>query len=761
MLRASATRPRVLPTVHGARFARLASCLLCLAGIAAVTLGVWRLTRPLDQKGIIQSAAMAALLDIGHSLQTDIVRTVTPAMQRTKKLAADAAVIDALRGGDPRQLTAACNAAILQSTEIDACALFDSSGRIVAINTIFPTGEPIGPERVARVMGMSFDGRDIIQKCLRTTVSQPLLEFQTRCDITPALFDSTGLSVAYSVPIIDPASGLRIGVVSSRMRFDRLTRLISNRQFAGPAGSTEFITDEGKYFSEEINSGQRPPPIPPAQLAGMVAPLSAGRLNYCFTQRDHDYVSLFRMADLSTLGGGGIQVMLVANEDWLASEARQSRASQSGLLIALGVLLVLFAVVVKGVASLRQSERWNRMLIDTALDAVVVVDQDGIVRQWNPQCQETFGFTAAEACGRAIQDLVVPDRLAEKHRAAIKGYLGRGADEPLGRRLEVQAVRKDRAEITVEFVVRPVRVGERRCFCAFVRDVTEQRVAQTQLGQAQKLESIGQMAAGIAHEINTPAQYVGDNTRFVRDGFRGLLALLDRHDVLLRAGEAPRPWAERVREIDALRAEVDLNFLRAEIPKALDQSIEGLESISKIVRAMKEFSHPGGDEKELADLNAAIESTATVCRNRWKYVADLELDLDRGLPGVPVLLGEFNQVVLNLIVNASDAIAERLGGAAGEPKGSIRVTTARVGNAVEIRVHDNGGGIPDHVKARLFEPFFTTKPVGKGTGQGLTISRNSIVKKHGGELFFESAPGSTTFVIRLPMTQPVSDRVAA
>ena len=284
-------------------------------------------------------------------------------------------------------------------------------------------------------------------------------------------------------------------------------------------------------------------------------------------------------------------------------------------------------------------------------------------------------------------------------------------------------------------------------------DITAQKAAEMHRAQAAQLASIGQLAAGIAHEINTPTQYVGDNVRFAQDGFATLAKAMDACDAMLADG-SPRPWSDRRADADRVRQALDLDFIRGEVPQAIAQALEGLERVTLIVSAMKDFSHPGSTNKEPADLNRAILSTVEVCRNRWKYVADLEADLAADLPPVPCLVAEFNQVVLNLIVNAADAIAETMGACGPADKGLIRVVSrpAADGRSVEVTVTDNGPGIPLNVQARLFEPFFTTKPLGKGTGQGLTLSRNVIVDKHGGSLTFRSTPGQgTTFTIRLPL----------
>ncbi len=283
------------------------------------------------------------------------------------------------------------------------------------------------------------------------------------------------------------------------------------------------------------------------------------------------------------------------------------------------------------------------------------------------------------------------------------------------------------------------------------RRIAEQQTLQAQLLHAQKMESIGQLAAGIAHEINTPIQYVGDNTRFVRDTINGVLMFIEDLSSLMPAIKDGHVKPEQIADLEAALHRLDFEFIKEETPQAIEQTLGGVDRVAEIVRAMKEFSHPGGSEKVQADLNRSIESTIAVCRNSWKYVADLETDFEKNLPATPCLVGEFNQVILNLIVNAADAIGEVVG-ERGEGKGRITIRTRRVGEFVEIRVCDTGGGIPEAHRRRIFDPFFTTKEVGKGTGQGLAISHDVIVNKHGGTIDFESETGvGTTFTIRLPL----------
>ncbi|HEY3738335.1 MAG TPA: ATP-binding protein [Bryobacteraceae bacterium] len=287
-----------------------------------------------------------------------------------------------------------------------------------------------------------------------------------------------------------------------------------------------------------------------------------------------------------------------------------------------------------------------------------------------------------------------------------------------------------------------------------VRAEREKDAMEVQLRHAQKLESIGQLAAGIAHEINTPTQYIGDNLHFLRDAFGDVSTVIQTQQRMLPLIETHAELRESAAEIRRAMDAAEVDYLLEEMPKALEQAIDGVGRVSTLVKAMKEFSHPGTKDKVPADLNSAIQSTITVARNEWKYVARLETDFDPNLPAVPCIVNDFNQVMLNLIVNAAHAI----GGAVKDGElGLIKICTRTIGDSVEIRVEDSGTGIPVEVRERIFEPFFTTKDVGKGTGQGLAIAHSVVVDKHGGTLHFETEIGrGTTFVVRLPIASEAS-----
>ena len=283
-------------------------------------------------------------------------------------------------------------------------------------------------------------------------------------------------------------------------------------------------------------------------------------------------------------------------------------------------------------------------------------------------------------------------------------------------------------------------------------DITDRKNLEAQLQQSQKMEAIGQLAAGIAHEINTPTQFVGDNTRFFQDAFKDLIEIIKIYKELIENSKSGSLTDELIQTAKERIEELDLEYLEEEIPVAIRHTLKGVGRIAKIVQAMKIFAHPGGEEKEPADINKEIEKTITISRNEWKYVAELETDFDESLSLVPCFQAELNQVILNLIVNAAHAIAEANKDNPSQ-MGTIRISTRREDNWAKIYISDTGSGIPQEIRHKIFDLFFTTKDPGKGTGQGLAISHSVIVEKHKGTITLESKEGKgTTFIISLPLT---------
>ena len=281
-----------------------------------------------------------------------------------------------------------------------------------------------------------------------------------------------------------------------------------------------------------------------------------------------------------------------------------------------------------------------------------------------------------------------------------------------------------------------------------VEEMQERARVVIELQLAQKLESVGRLAAGIAHEINTPIQYVGDGVYFLRSAYEDFNHLLDGWQNALDAlGDHPAHQALRL-EVAGLTAKHDLDFLRIEIPKAFDRTADGVARVTDIVKAMKEFAHPDANEQSPADLNHAIDTTLLVASNEYKYSAKVRTDFE-DLPEIVCNIGELNQVFLNLIVNAAHAIHDS---GKDADTGEIKISTAVSGDSVVIRIGDNGCGVPPENLSRLYDPFFTTKEVGRGTGQGLAITHSIVVDKHGGTIGVSSTVGTgTEFTLRLPI----------
>jgi len=377
---------------------------------------------------------------------------------------------------------------------------------------------------------------------------------------------------------------------------------------------------------------------------------------------------------------------------------------------------------------------------------------DGRFTYVGPQGAALLGCTPVEWLGPRFWR----ERVHADDRAAMSAAWSAVCESGVASDFECRLRRDDGAYVTVRCIVSSLRAGN--LLRGFMLDVSEQRRLELELNQARKLESVGRLAAGIAHEINTPIQFVSDNLHFVREAVGALMPLLRTHrGNLACAGSGAS--SEEMLAADPAEGGVDICHIEQQVPKALDRSVEGLERVATLVRALNEFSHPAQKTKEPADLNHALSTTITIAHNQYRYVAELKTDFC-DLPVVYCHVSELNQAFLNLIVNAAHAIEAVVKGTGR--KGAIGVTTRRDRDQVVVTVSDTGVGIPEHVQANVFDPFFTTKEVGKGTGQGLAIARNVIVDKHGGSIGFVSEVGvGTTFTVRLPVAPSTVLRAAA
>jgi len=367
----------------------------------------------------------------------------------------------------------------------------------------------------------------------------------------------------------------------------------------------------------------------------------------------------------------------------------------------------------------------------------------------SPQASKLYGYNveALVQGGGFGDNLHRDDR--ERVRAALRELAQ--SQEPRDAELEFRANTPNGAVVDLRAVVSSTgHVGSEPCVLhGFSFDVTTQKRLELELRQAQKLESVGRLAAGVAHEINTPIQFVSDSIHFVREAMNDLVDVAEKYRIACEAALEGILIAEAAAMARRAEERADLPYLLENVPKALDRALEGLDRVTTIVRSMKEFAHPDSKEMAFADLNQAIRSTLVIAKNEYKYVAELELDLGE-LPPVKCYLGDLNQAVLNIVVNGAHAIADVVGDT-GE-RGRLVVRTRPDGDWVEIAISDSGTGIPLEVQGSIFDPFFTTKEVGKGTGQGLAIARSVVREKHGGDLTFDTAPGQgTTFRIRLPL----------
>lgn len=382
-------------------------------------------------------------------------------------------------------------------------------------------------------------------------------------------------------------------------------------------------------------------------------------------------------------------------------------------------------------------------LVKTAAvdDLVGRITTDGRIVQISASTREVLGLPPAQLVGRNIGELVHP---------ADRGLLPMDADLlPVAATDDHMILRLRHRQghwVWLDTVVAFVRAGNGQDteISLTCRDATGEKSYDPHGDQESKLEALGRLSAGLAHEINSPIQFVGDNARFLAAAYEDLIRIVLFYRALLDS-DAPIGWDERLARMQVAEEGIEFDYLQKEIPSAVAQTLGGIERVSTIVRAMKTFSHPGNKEQVPADLNEALEATITVTRHQVSSVADLDVDL-APLPPVRCNIADLNQVFLNLIVNGADAIAET-----GAP-GVIRVSTRVDGDHVLVTIADTGTGIPHDVRKRMFDPFFTTKDVGRGSGQGLPLVRAVVHEGHGGVLTVDSAVGSgSTFTIRLPI----------
>ena len=430
--------------------------------------------------------------------------------------------------------------------------------------------------------------------------------------------------------------------------------------------------------------------------------------------------------------------------------------SNSPLLDAAGKIYASVHVA-RDITDLKQAERkakeqldFVQLMVETVPNPIFVKNRQGVYTGCNQAFCDFWGLKREEIVGKTIYE-VAPKDLAGLYHAQDMELL-----EKPGVQIYESKVRSAQGEIRdVIYYKAPYfdSRGRPAGIVGVIVDITERKQMEEQMLRSQKLEAIGQLAAGIAHEINTPTQFIQTNLEYLQEAFDRLADLAGLVSPLIENCKT-RPTDDTFsHKAEEALAEAELGLLQEDIKDALGGSMEGVQRITKIVESMRYFAHPGTEEKVAIDVNQALERAITVSRNEWKYYADMETDLDPGLSPLVGYSAPLNQALLNVIINAAQAISEKLG-PNPEEKGRISISTRQKKSWIEIRIKDTGCGIPEDVLPKIFDPFFTTKKMGKGTGQGLALTQNIIMGKHGGKIEVETEPGKgTAFIMSLPVAE--------
>ncbi|KGJ89860.1 MHYT domain-containing protein [Colwellia psychrerythraea] len=423
----------------------------------------------------------------------------------------------------------------------------------------------------------------------------------------------------------------------------------------------------------------------------------------------------------------------------------------AGIISVLVVTTILCALIDKRLQAaellVRESAIREKDIVEHLPDGLLVIDSKGKIVSSNTAAQNMFNLPCdaitklmieqlipSITYSKLVDDVVLFDHVFSGQTILIEGRKKNGDTFP----------------IEAHFSKMTLVIDYQIMFSCVMRDITERVNLEAQLNQANKLESIGQLAAGIAHEINTPTQYVTDNTSFLKGAFASCIDVI-KFCQNISSKPTEDINKEDINKMKGLLSDSDIEFILEEVPSAITQSLEGLHRISTIVKAMKSFSHPSKGEMQLTSISEAIETTITVARNEWRYIAELVTQFDDDLPKIMCIRDELNQVFLNIIVNATHAIEEN-STKSGQIDGKIKILATRQGENIIIKVVDNGAGMTAETQERIFDPFYTTKDVGKGTGQGLSLAYSVIVDRHKGKIEAHSILGEgTTFTISLPI----------
>lgn len=405
--------------------------------------------------------------------------------------------------------------------------------------------------------------------------------------------------------------------------------------------------------------------------------------------------------------------------------------------------------------ALKQLQFQNQMMLNWVNGALLNVDREGNILTINEVALNDIGWSKTDVVGKSMHEIM--------HHSQEDGSEYPWEFSPIFAAIEDGSSHhvdgevfwhKDGTSIHVDYIVCPSRDEQNEVTGAVIifRNLTAQKLIEAKRINGMKLESIGELSAGIAHEINTPIQFIGNNISFLEESFRDVMEVLGKCKGFCNELAEQELFPDQVTLIKEAIDQADIEYLEEEVPEAFSQTQDGVERVTKLVLGLKGFAHSSNnDVKADTDINLVISNATIVCRNAYKYVADLVFEAGR-IPTVKAFGGDIGQVIVNLLVNASHAIEERF--KETEERGLIKIVSSVDDNDVVITIEDTGGGIPQNVQARIFDPFFTTKEVGAGSGQGLAISRTIVHEKHGGELsFISEIDKGTTFKVRLPIKE--------
>ena len=381
-------------------------------------------------------------------------------------------------------------------------------------------------------------------------------------------------------------------------------------------------------------------------------------------------------------------------------------------------------------------------IMRVAPDGILLCSEEFAILDVNATCEKKLECERSTLIGSSIEEFF--PSITTNLKGLVKGEFFID---------QMDAVLPSGEALSVELRGHVGFISDNAKYLLFFHDITKRLLAQDQrkrvekqVDEARRLEAIGALSAGIAHEINTPIQFIGDNLDYLKDALQTIYETYALYDKLKEAA-GTSSYQDHIQAIDDHNRAIKLAELIAEITSALTESREGIRQVRDIVLLMKEFAHPGSGAKEETDINKIVRSVASLCRNRQKNIADLEFDLASDLPLVICRRGQIQQVILNIVLNALDAVDEVC-----EKDGCVKIATRCENDHVVIAISDTGSGVPTSLKEKIFDPFFTTKPVGKGTGQGLALAKDCIVKGHSGSLCLADVPGfATTFLIELPI----------